>query len=113
MNVWLQFCDKCADSLIATGLPKAITHGEHRFRDLLRGGEVVSHGASASFADLSQTRWTALERFVEMFFNEFESYAPLELFPAFRREADRRGGPWLPSGRPSKENVEGSRFVGG
>jgi hypothetical protein len=32
----------------------------------------------------------ALERFAAVFFHELESYAPLELFPAFRREVERR-----------------------
>jgi hypothetical protein len=110
---WLRFCDMHEESLIATDLPKAITHGEHRFRDLLRDGTAAGRGVSASLAALSDTQWSALERFVEVFFSEFESYAPLELFPAFRREADRRGCPWLQSGRPSKESMERSRVADG
>lgn len=99
---WLRFCDMHEQSLAATGIPAAIFHGEHRFRDLIRDGSASGCGAAASLADLSEQQWSALETFVEVFFTEFESYAPLELFPAFRREAERRGAPWLASGRPSR-----------
>jgi hypothetical protein len=88
---WLRFCSVHEELLTATGLPNTITHGEHRFRDLLRDGTASGCGVSASLADLSDPQWYALEQFVEVFFHEFQSYAPLELFPAFRREAERRG----------------------
>jgi hypothetical protein len=94
-DIWLRFCNQHEQTLTATGLPTAITHGEHRFRDLLRDGNAAGRGVSAALADLSGTQWSALEQFVEVFFNEFESYAPLELFPAFRHEAEDRGNPWL------------------
>ena len=108
---WLRFCGILEESLTATGVPRAITNAEHRFRDLLRDGTAAGRGVSASLVDLSHQQWSALEQFVEVFFTEFESYAPLELFPAFRREAERRGYPWLPSGRPSKEVGRRGRVI--
>ena len=100
---WLKFCSMHDQSLAATGLPKPITHGAHRFRDLLRDGTAAGLGVSASLTDLSEPEWTALEEFVQVFFREFESYGPLDLFPAFRRETERRGHPWLASGHPLNE----------
>jgi hypothetical protein len=87
---WLRFCAMHEELLAATGLPHAITHGEHRWRDLLRDGSASGRGVSASLVDLSAPQWDALKQFAQVFFSEFESYAPLELFPAFRREAERR-----------------------
>ena len=90
-DLWLRFCTIYQEVLVTTGLPHAITHGEHRFRDFLRDGSAAGCGVAASLTDLSASQWEPFERFVAVFFNEFESYAPLELFPAFRREAERRG----------------------
>jgi hypothetical protein len=88
---WLQFCDMHHPLLAGIGLPDAIIKGEDLFRDLLRDGASAGRGVSASLADLSPEQWAALERFAAVFFRECESYAPLDLFPAFRREAERRG----------------------
>jgi hypothetical protein len=88
---WLRFCGLHPQLLADTGLPEAITHGEDRFRDLLRDGAASGRGVGASLGDLSTEQWAALERFAAVFFHECESYAPLELFPAFRREIERRG----------------------
>jgi hypothetical protein len=103
---WLRFCGTHEELLAATGIPAAITHGEYRFRDLIRDGKAVGCGTSASLSALSQPQWLAFEKFVEVFFAEFESCAPLELFPSFRREAEHRGRAWFVSGRPPKEIVD-------
>ena len=109
-DCWLRFCGMHEQSLAATGIPTAITHGEHRFRDLLRDGAAAGCRVLASLTDLSEPQWSAFEKFVEVFFTEFESYAPLELFPAFRLEAERRGAPWLEAkrGQVRKGSEKGS-----
>ena len=87
---WLRFCEMHRQMLAGTGLPEAIIQGEGRFRDLLRDGAAAGRGVEVSLTDLSPEQWLALEQFAAVFFHEWESYAPLELFPAFRREAERR-----------------------
>jgi hypothetical protein len=89
---WASFCNDNQTILSVTGLPTAISHGEERFRDLLRDGSARGCGVTATFADLDIEQWSALEQFVARFFQEFESYAPLELFPAYRKEGERRRG---------------------
>jgi hypothetical protein len=88
---WQRFCATHLAMLAPIGLPEAIIHGEDRFRDLLRVGAAAGNGVEASLADLSAEQWMALERFAAVFFHECESYAPLELFPAFQQEVRRRG----------------------
>ena len=88
---WLRFCGLYRDLLADTGLPEAITHSEDRFRDLLRDGSAAGRGVAVALGDLSGEQWAGLEQFAAVFFRECESYAPLELFPAFRREVERRG----------------------
>jgi hypothetical protein len=89
-DTWQEFCKEHREVLTATGLPAEITHAEHKLRDLLRDG-CAEVGASAyALSDLDMEQWTAFERFVGVFFREFESYAPLDLFPEFRREVERR-----------------------
>jgi len=88
---WLRFCEMHQSLITGIGLPEAIIRGEDRFRDLLRDGATAGRGVEASLADLSPEQWEALERFTSVFFRECESYAPLDLFPAFRREVERRG----------------------
>jgi len=78
--------------LAETGLPAKVIHSEQRFRDLLREGRASSHDIEVALTDLSAVQWTALSRFADEFFHEFESYAPLDRFPAFRRERERRAG---------------------
>ncbi len=87
---WLQFCRLEQESLAGTGIPVGIYHSEDRFRDLLRDGAAAGQGAAVALVDLSVEHWAALERFVAVFFREYESYAPLDLFPAFRQEVERR-----------------------
>jgi hypothetical protein len=77
--------------LAATGLPETITHAEHKLRDLLRDGHAEAGTSACALSDLNTKQWTAFESFVETFFRQFESYAPLDLFPEFRREVGRRG----------------------
>ena len=86
---WVRFC-ACYPDLIADISFPAILWVEHRFRDLLRDGYARAGGEEVVLAELSDPDWGALERFVAVFFRECESYAPLELFPAFRREVERR-----------------------
>jgi hypothetical protein len=90
-DTWQLFCQGRREILAQTGLPTGVTHSEQRFRDLLEAGQAVGSEARVSLADLTPPQWVALYRFVAMFFREFESYAPEDLFPAFRREVQRRG----------------------
>jgi hypothetical protein len=87
---WLRFCGLHRELLAGTGLPEAITQSEDRFRDLLRSGSAAGRGIALTLAGLSAEQWTSLDRFAAEFFRECESYAPLELFPAFGRETERR-----------------------
>lgn len=88
---WVAFCKQYRELLAGTGLPEAVIQSEHLFRDLLRVGSAVSRRIVIALTDLSDEQWAGLERFVAVFFRECESFAPLELFPAFRQEAERRG----------------------
>jgi hypothetical protein len=94
-DIWRDFCALHAALLAETGLPEAIRLNEHRFRDLLREGSAKSADGPLLLASLTNSRWSALEQFARAFFHEFESYAPLDLFPAFRRELERRGSGFL------------------
>jgi hypothetical protein len=85
------FCEACRDLLARTGLPRAVTHTEHRFRDLLERGKFTVREGDMSLGQLSEDRWAAFYQFVAAFFREFESFAPEDLFPAFRLEVDARG----------------------
>ena|SRR6516164_10305508 len=87
---WLRFSALHAELLSASHLPVALTHSEDRFRDLLRDGAAGGRGWSVALVNLSADQWAALERFAAVFFRECESLAPFELFPAFRREKERR-----------------------
>lgn len=89
-DIWLRFCEKHRESLAGTGLPTALTRSEHRFRELLGLGIAGIGDVTNSLGEMSPAQWSALRQFTVHFFNEFESYAPLDLFPAFRREAERR-----------------------
>src|SRR5438445_5246613 len=88
----LRVCDLHRLLLTATGLPESIALREHRFRDLLRDGAAAAGRMEVTLAALAADQWAALERFAAVFFRECESCAPLELFPAFRREAEHRSG---------------------
>lgn len=96
-DVWLRFCDRHRAVLGAAGLPDAVVRGEDRFRELLRDGSTSVAGLSASLVGLTPVQWSALVRFTEIFFPEFASYAPMDLFPAFRRELERRTTVEIPS----------------
>lgn len=87
---WLAFCDQHRPLLANAGLPDAIARSENRFRDLLRDGAAFGQGVGLSLAELPTERWVGLTQFVAVYFQECESFAPLELFPAYRREAERR-----------------------
>ena len=89
---WLRFCDRHRLLLAATGLPESVTLREPRFRDLLRDGMISADSAEVTLASLPADQWAALERFAAEFFCEFESHAPLERFPAFRKEIEYRSG---------------------
>ena len=90
-DTWKLFCEDHRDILAATGLPAAVIRAEHRFRDLLEAGHVAIRGAQTSLGELTADQWSALYQFAKVFFREFESFAPEDLFPAFRREVQRRG----------------------
>jgi len=87
---WLRFCGLYRELVADTGLPQTVILSEDRFRNLLRDGSAAGRGVAFELAGLNAERWAALERFAAVFFRECESYAPLDLFPAFRREAERR-----------------------
>ncbi len=90
-DTWKLFCEMHRDLLTRTGLPPYVTHSEPRFRDLLEAGYVVVSKGQVSLGDLAPGNWAAVYEFAAVFFREFESYAPDDLFPAFRGEVMRRG----------------------
>jgi hypothetical protein len=87
---WQHFCGLHEETLAKCGLPTAIIRAEHQLRDLLREGSVQAAKVQVSLSSISETEWIALEKFAAVFFNECESYAPKERFPAFFKEAERR-----------------------
>ena len=86
------FCEGHRELLAGAGLPAAVTHSEGRFRDLLEAGQVAVAGEQFALGLLTPAGWSALYRFAAVFFREFGSCAPGDLFAAFRREALCRGG---------------------
>src|SRR4051812_10617210 len=90
-DTWQLFCDDYRDVLAETGMPANVVQSEHRFRDLMESGQVDVHGTPMLLQELPAQGWAALYAFAAVFFHEFESYAPEDLFPAFRREVERRG----------------------
>jgi hypothetical protein len=90
-DAWMQFSEKYRDLLAGTGLPATVIRSEQLFRELLEMGHVTVSGTQFSLEELITTSWSALYQFAAVFFREFESYAPEDLFPAFRCEALRRG----------------------
>ena len=89
-DAWVHFCGVHRELIAATGLPETATYREHRFRDLLCEGGIQTGGVSTSLTELTAEQWSSMERFASKFFDEFESWAPLDQFPAYRREAQRR-----------------------
>ena len=89
-DTWLAFCTQYRPLLAEAGLPDANALREERFRDLLRNGSASGRGVTVTLAELPAERWAGLARFVAVFFRECESFAPLDLFPAYRREVERR-----------------------
>lgn len=90
-DTWKLFCEMQRKALGQTGLPTRLIHSEQRFRDLLATGEATLSEARISLGELTQPQWAALYQFAAVYFREFESYAPEDLFPAFRRETEQRG----------------------
>jgi len=90
-DTWLNFCEKYSVLLTETGLSRTVTHSEYRFRELLETARVEVSCSQDSLAAINQSEWTALYKFVAVFFREFESFVPEDLFPAFRDEVQRRG----------------------
>jgi hypothetical protein len=90
-DTWKLFCETHREILARTGLPTSVTDSEQRLRDLLEAGQAVVSEARISLADLTPPQWAALYQFAAVFFREFESCAPEDLFPAFRRETRQRG----------------------
>jgi hypothetical protein len=90
-SAWKSFADNHRLLLVETGLPDFITRSEHRYRELLEAGQVVTSGSQPSLEELTPPQWSALYQFTHVFFTEFESYSPETLFPAFQREVLRRG----------------------
>jgi hypothetical protein len=90
-DTWKLFCELQREILDRTGVPTSLTHSRQRFRDFLETGEAAVSVARISLADLTPPQWAALNQFAAVFFREFESFAPEDLFPAFRRETRKRG----------------------
>src|SRR5262245_58699275 len=90
-DTWKLFCEKHRELLDGTGLPVSVTHSESRFRELLEAGQVVVSQARFSLGQLTPSGWPHLHQFAAVFLREFESYAPEDLFPAFRDEVTKRG----------------------
>jgi hypothetical protein len=90
-DAWEKFADDHRPLLIETGLPDTVTRSEHRFRELLEAGQIVIFESRFSLEELTPAQWLVLYQFARVFFREFESYAPENLFPAFRSEVSRRG----------------------
>jgi hypothetical protein len=89
---WRRYLAAHDETVLATGLPPLVFHSEGRFRRLLGEGTVSTEGTlRASLDSLDDQQWVALERFCRAFFQEFESYEPLEQFLAFKHELQRRG----------------------
>ena len=88
---WERFCEKHRDLLTETGLPASVVLSEQRFRDLLSEGRILAPDGYDSLEAMASPEWGALYRFASVFFRECESYAPEDLFPAFRTEVQRRG----------------------
>lgn len=87
--IWLRFCSDNQAELDANELmPVALS--ENKFRDLLHSGSISVHGASVTLESLTPQQWAALSDFCERYFNEFESYSPLEQFLAYAKEHERR-----------------------
>jgi hypothetical protein len=85
---WLRFCDMHRQMLAGTGLPEAIIQGEGRFRDLLRDGVAAGRGVEVSLTDLSPEQLAGARTVCSSVFPRVGIVRPL--FPAFRREAERR-----------------------
>lgn len=103
-DTWLRFCEQYVKLLAQAGLPDSIIRNESWFRDLLRDGSASGREVAVSLAELSPKQWAGLKGFVDVFFHECESYASLELFPAYRREAESRD---------AAQDVEPSRQASG
>jgi hypothetical protein len=88
---WLSFRDKHARLVSETGLPAITFQSETRFRNLLGDGYIRSvSGEDAMLDPLNDSQWSALERFADLYFRDFEScYAGQ--FLSFSKEVKRRG----------------------
>jgi hypothetical protein len=86
-DVWDRFCEAFGAPLAESGMPVAVTRSEDRFRDLLAEGVA----GEVSLAGLTDEQWHKLCDFVAVYFRECQSWGPLDLFPAMRRELERRG----------------------
>src|SRR4051812_24921293 len=89
-DTWLAFCAQYQTQLAEVGLSVVFVKNEERFRDILREGSASALGVTLALAELSAEQWDGLARFATAFFREFESFMPLDLFPAFRQEVERR-----------------------
>jgi len=91
---WVMFCAEHRKTLEASQVPDFVFRAEAHFRELLEHGQTVdARGGSVVELDkLSHSQWHNVSAFVRVFFREFESYAPFELFPPFRREVEKRSG---------------------
>ena len=87
---WEDFCHQHIRSLEEACLPEPVASSEAVFRELLYKGSVKTRNQLFSLEELDAKEWEGLKAFASKFFNEFESYAPLDRFLAFGREVDRR-----------------------
>jgi hypothetical protein len=89
---WLGFCGRHRHLLAVAQLPCGVVRHEGRFRDLLEYGAASAGDAAVTLCGLSAERWAGLTGLVAAFFRDVETFAPLDRFPAFRREVERRRG---------------------
>jgi hypothetical protein len=87
---WLRFVAQYEQPFTEAGLPLGLIQSEHRLRDLLRDGATKIGGEELLLKGLTEAQWVALKDFAQIFFQEFESCMPLDLFPAFRSETECR-----------------------
>jgi hypothetical protein len=88
---WIAFLQEHADMLVQTGLPPMALRSLGGFRNLFRDGIIRFGDNETRLENLSQTQWICLESFAKVYFDEFDSFVPLDLYPAFREELNKRG----------------------
>jgi hypothetical protein len=87
---WLRYCETHRLLLDGSGIPASLYRSETLLRELLYSGATSTRIAATSLQSMSSEQWVSFERFVDHFFNDFESFHSCEIFPAYRCEKQRR-----------------------